>query len=113
MCNKDTLQIVLSVISQKARETFGDALESIILFSSYARGDYDGESDIDIIILVDMSDEKLATYRRAVSTFSTDLDLQYDIFTSIKLKDLSAFEARKDALPFYRKILEEGIQVNA
>ena len=113
MCDKSTLQTVLSSVSQKARETFDDALKSVILFGSYARGDYDGESDIDIMVLVDMPAEKLASYRKAMIELSTDLDLEYDVFISIKLQDLSTFEAWKNTLPFYRNVLTEGVPVSA
>jgi len=113
MCNEATLQTVLAEISQKAQETFGGALESTILFGSYARGDYDTQSDIDVMVLVNLPAGELSAHRGAVSAFSTDLDLQYGVFTSIKLQDLATFEAWKDTLPFYRNILEEGVRVSA
>ena len=33
------------------RKRFGDSIEEVILFGSYARGDYDEESDIDLLII--------------------------------------------------------------
>jgi len=113
MCNKATLQTVLSSVSKKARETFDDALKSVILFGSYARGDYDGESDIDIMLLVDMPAGELAAYRKPMIELSTDMDLQHGVFTSIKLQDFQTFEKWKDTLPFYQKVLTEGVSVSA
>jgi D-alanine-D-alanine ligase len=40
MCSKSELQIILSGIAKTARETFGEHLDSVILYGSYARGDY-------------------------------------------------------------------------
>ena len=113
MCDKSTLQKVLTSVSDKARETFDDALKSVILFGSYARGDYDGESDIDIMVLVDMPAERLAAYRKAMIELSTDMDLQHGVFTSIKLQDLPTFDKWKDTLPFYQKVMTEGVSVSA
>ena len=56
---------------------------------------------------------KLATYRKAIIGRLTDLDLEYGVFTSVKLQDLPTFEKWKDTLPFYQKVLSEGVQISA
>lgn len=37
---------------KKLREKFGDSIVKVILFGSYARGDYSAESDIDLLVVV-------------------------------------------------------------
>jgi predicted nucleotidyltransferase len=39
-------------ISKKLRKKFGNKIVKIILFGSYARGDYSAESDIDLLLVV-------------------------------------------------------------
>jgi len=39
-------------ISRKLKERFGNSIVKIILFGSYARGDYGAESDIDLLVVV-------------------------------------------------------------
>lgn len=37
----------------------GNRLKKVILYGSYARGDYDKNSDIDIMILTDLNDKEI------------------------------------------------------
>ncbi|MEG1972553.1 MAG: nucleotidyltransferase domain-containing protein, partial [Oscillospiraceae bacterium] len=52
MCTESQLQTILSAVYQKSVAEFGDKLDAVILYGSYARGDYDSESDIDIMVRV-------------------------------------------------------------
>jgi predicted nucleotidyltransferase len=38
---------------ETARQAFGDRLRRVVLYGSYARGDYDAESDVDLLIVAD------------------------------------------------------------
>ena len=38
---------------ETARRAFGDRLRRVVLYGSYARGDYDAESDVDLLIVAD------------------------------------------------------------
>ena len=75
MCNKSTLDVLLKETSIELKNIFGEKLNSVILYGSYARGDYDSESDIDVMALVDLEKSELAKYRRIVSDFANDIDL--------------------------------------
>ena len=46
---------LLKEISDELREKFGENIEKIIVFGSYARGDYREQSDIDILVVVSNS----------------------------------------------------------
>ena len=105
------LQPVLSETLDGLRRIFGENLKQTLLYGSYARGDQDSESDVDVMALVEMPKEQLAEYRRAVSHLSTELDLKYDVFLSIVLQDTDTFHQYADALPFFQNIMREGIRV--
>lgn len=111
MCTQTQLQYVLSEARNGLSELFGPRLERVLLYGSYARGDQDEESDIDVMALVDLPREQLETYRRAISRLSTDIDLQHDVFLSIKLQDSDTFHRWADTLPYFRNVMKEGISV--
>lgn len=111
MCTENQLEIILKTISEKAKEVFGHTLHSVILYGSYARGDYDSESDIDILVLADVPLKDLNSYNRPFITVSSDLSLQYDIVVSVTLRDTDTFNRFVDALPFYRNVKRDGVKI--
>ena len=112
MCNKSTLDVLLKEASIELKNIFGEKLNSVILYGSYARGDYDSESDIDVMALVDLEKGALSKYRRTVSDFANDIDLKYDVLLSVKLQDKFTFEKYGNDLPYYMNVLREGVSVS-
>lgn len=113
LCTKTTLETVLDLFVKQVKEIFGDKLKEVILFGSYARGDFDNESDIDVFVLVDMLDNELSDYIYIVADKTYDINLEYNVLISFILKDINHFNDWKEALPFYNNIEKEGVRVNA
>nr|QGT51075.1 hypothetical protein Firmicute1046_1510 [uncultured Firmicutes bacterium] len=109
MCDKTQLDIILRQISDYSKELFGDKFKNIILYGSCARGDYDEESDIDIMIMVDMPKDELYKYRKFITDFCADLDLENNVFLSPKLQSLPFFNEWKNTLPFYQNVIKDGV----
>ncbi len=109
MCTKSQLDEIIGKIVEFSKEIFGESFENVILYGSYARGDYDEESDIDVMIMVDMNREDLVKYRRIMNDFCTDLDLQYNVLLTSKLQSKSFFDEWKNALPFYQNVVKDGV----
>ena len=112
MCSKNTLELLLKETVGGLRGFFGDKLCSVILYGSYARGDYDDESDIDVMAVVDIDKNELASYRRPVCNYSCQLDLKYDVVLSIKLQDKETFDRWGAVLPFFQNVKKDGVLVN-
>lgn len=113
MCTQSQLHTILSAVYQKSVEEFGDKLDAVILYGSYARGDYDEESDIDVMVRVKLSQAELKTHQWNMSVFSSRLGLAENIMISLNLQDYETFEQYKDALPFYRNVILDGVMIGA
>ncbi len=105
MCTQDHVQEILHTVTDAARERYGMLLQCVILYGSYARGDYDEESDIDVLVLVKQAQQDPFPF----ADIAAALLLQYGVLVSIVVKDTAQFEKYKDILPYYQAIQKEGI----
>ena len=53
MCTKKELNAILTKMSDAYKTIYGDEIKKILLYGSYARGDYEKYSDIDIVAIVE------------------------------------------------------------
>lgn len=88
---------------------FGNKIKDIYLYGSYARGDYDKESDVDIFITVDLTLKQISKYRKQISYINNELSLKYDITISIIVESAKLFAEFAEDLPFYKNVISEGI----
>ena len=55
------MQDLIKQYVEAVKKIYGSHVRQIILYGSYARGDFRPDSDVDIMILVDISDLELKT----------------------------------------------------
>ena len=60
----DTVRDIMYQFSQQMRRIFGVHLSKVIVYGSYARGDYQKNSDVDVMILVDLTEEEIKKRER-------------------------------------------------
>lgn len=109
MCDKSLLDNLLLKLTDYSRELFGEKLKHVVLYGSYARGDYDDESDIDVMIMVDMTPQELSKYRWDLSCFCADLNVEHNVLIVSKLQSVQLFEQWKNTLPFYKNVFKDGV----
>jgi predicted nucleotidyltransferase len=104
---------VTDELSRNAQSILGDRLRRIILYGSYARGDYKDYSDLDIMVLADINEGELKDLENRLGIISSRASLEHDITVSLLLYDESLFTSRLHISPFYRNVLSEGVEIYA
>ena len=102
---KDLLELYKEEIDKLGREH----LEKIILYGSYARGDFHQDSDIDIMILVNDLDDSLVEYENKVDDLTYDFNCKYGTEIMPIVKNIDQFEYWKNAYMFYKNVDQEGV----
>ena len=87
-------------------------LTKVIVYGSYARGDYNSSSDVDVMILVKMSDNEIKKIENQVYDLAFDIEMDTGVDISPIIKNEEQYEYWLDTLPFYKNIHEEGVIVN-
>lgn len=92
----------------------GKRVKKVVLYGSYARGDYNSNSDIDIMFLTDLSDIEIIEYRDKISDIAYDIEEEnnFDISISPLVKNIDKFNYWLGTLPFYNNVQKEGVDVS-
>ena len=100
---------IINNFTNKVRELLGDRVKKIILYGSYARGDYKQSSDIDIMILTDLNFEEIEKYRDEISDIAFDIELESGIVISPVIKNIDRYNERVNIVPFFKNVQKEGV----
>lgn len=91
------------------RKKYTHRIVDVLLFGSVARGDYDDESDIDILVIVQDGESK---FRDEVSMASYEPMLKNDVVISSLVMDEMIYNwHRKYKDPLYNVIKREGVNL--
>jgi predicted nucleotidyltransferase len=107
----ESIQDMLLLFAQKARKIMGDDLKKLLVYGSYARGDYDENSDIDIMILTSLPENKIEQAEDALYDVAFDFMMEYGVQISVIVKNEEHFNYWLGALPFYDNVKCEGVEI--
>lgn len=111
MCSKNVLEKIKKQIVEDYRNVYGDDLVEVFLFGSYARGDYDEESDIDFAAIVRGERRDLQKKLYQVWDKCDDLGLENDVIISPTVIPYAEFKKYQTILPYYNNIVMEGKKI--
>lgn len=107
----DVLTVLLGNYREAITEIFGEKLSRIVLFGSYARGDFNQNSDMDIMILVDVQPEEISHYADLVYDITYDFEEKYEIEINPCVQSVKTYDQWKKAYPFFINIERDGVTV--
>ena len=102
-------QKILEDFLEEIKQILGNRLKKIILYGSYARGDYNKNSDIDIMILTDLTSEEISKYSLLIWEKCADIEIDKGIVISPLIRNLDDFNSWLNVKPFYMNIVNEGV----
>lgn len=111
MCTSSKVNHVSQQMVECYRNTYGVDIAGIFLYDSYARGDFNEYSDIDIVAIVRGNRTELQQKLKKIWDMSADIGIENDIVVSPTVIPYDEFEEYKDKLPYYTNILKEGKRI--
>lgn len=98
-----TMENLIEQYVEAVKKIYGSHIRQIILYGSYAREDFRPDSDVDIMILLDMSDLELKAYAQQLSYMT------YDFNIKPIAKSEAHFKKWIVNYPFYSNVHKEGV----
>ncbi len=102
----DNQQQLLQRIKRSVLATDPDA--TLILYGSYARGDYHKDSDIDILVLIDKEKVTFEDQKR-IGYPLHHIEVDTGIMISPMIYSRSLWDTKYKITPLYQNIFREGI----
>ena len=104
---------IMQQFASSLRKLLGNTLDSVIVYGSYARGDYSDLSDIDVMILVTLTEEKIKKISDEISDMAFEYLMKFGVDISPVITNIDHFNYWADNLPYYRNVRDEGVILSA
>lgn len=110
--NQSIVQL-LDEIVQNTSQIYGDKLREVVLYGSYAKGQEDNESDIDIMVLVSIDEKELSQYDEKINQMIGDISMKYLKVISLVDMNYEKFMKWVNVVPYYTSVSTEGVVLYA
>ena len=104
---------IIQDFAKNVRKNLGNSLDSVIVYGSYARGDYSELSDIDVMLLVSLGEEEIKEISDQISDLAFEYMMKYGVDISPVITNTDHFNYWVDNLPYYRNVRDEGVKLSA
>lgn len=95
----------------RINEILKHKIKKVILYGSYARGDYNNSSDVDIMILTTLDNKEIEEYREAISEIVFEIQIETDVYISPIMKNIDSYNLKVGFVPFYMNVQKEGVEL--
>jgi predicted nucleotidyltransferase len=102
----------LAAFIERLHARYGDDLQRVVLFGSKARGDFDAESDLDVLVVVRTAPRAYPQYWSEIADIAWQVELDFGVVTSLVIKNADDYALmRNHRLLFARNIEQDGIEL--
>ena len=107
----EKIKEVTELFAKEVKRIYGNKLQIALLHGSCARGAYEEDSDIDILLLLNVPSEKLAEERKKIFAVADRLDLEYEVVLAPVLQSYEVFENYLSVSSYYQNVQREGVKI--
>lgn len=105
------IEQLLHLYRKQLESVLNGHMKRMILYGSYARGDFKRDSDIDVMILLDLDDSALRSYEKKICDITYDFNFEYGTDIMPVVQNIGHFNYWKNAYMFYHNVDTEGIAI--
>jgi predicted nucleotidyltransferase len=99
----------LSEFVARLQEKYADDVVLVMLFGSKVRGDFDEESDLDVLVVVESDSWR---FHRDISFVGSRVSLDYDVNVSPKAVTQTHYRDLQElCTPFFENVQAEGVEL--
>jgi predicted nucleotidyltransferase len=111
VCMQGNIRELLQKYREAIENVSDNHIQKVVLYGSYARGDFRNDSDIDVMILMDIDETSnlIKKYENKIYDVTYDFNMEYDIEIMPIVKDIRHFDYWKNAYLFYKNVDKEGV----
>ena len=102
------IQNAINKFVEESKKILGKRIKKIILYGSYARGDYNNSSDIDILVSTDYKQTQFYAALKKLSSMTYDIELDYNVILVPLINNINNYNDEIDEIPFYMNIQKEA-----
>lgn len=107
-----SVQNIVTLFAKEVKRVLGKNMDKVIVYGSYARGDDDEHSDLDIMVLASCPEEDIKPFEYELYDVAFDFFMEYGIEISVIVKNKEHFNYWLGALPFYDNVEREGVVIH-
>ncbi len=102
---------VMTIFAAEAKRIYGYKLREIILYGSCARGDFSSDSDIDVLVLLNVPPSEINLQRKKIQDVTDRLDWDYDVVLAPVFQNFDVYEKYMAVSVFYQNVQKEGVRI--
>lgn len=105
----ERIRPALMTFIEQLKPIYGDALKSVILFGSYARGEERDGWDIDVLLLLDMTQEEMNRKDEELCELTFEYEVGHDLEISPVTLTVTEFLRWRNIHEFLQNVQKDGV----